>query len=288
VARYAYDPLGRRVERVTGATVTAYTYDEAAILREYRGAVVLRYVHGTGMDEPLLVEEGSEPSFYHADGLGSIVLMTNASGATTSARRYDVWGNLEFGATEQGYSFTGREWDPDAKLYYYRARYYDPGSGRFASEDPIGRAGGLNFYMYADASPAQYTDPSGLAPKMSPITVYYVCCKGGKVGVCRGPNVAAAAGDVGDCMKKHEEKHVHDFTTNRFPCDKEKCSNLPPPPPEEPILTSQKGPVECSAYCEELICLRRKFQSPQVRNRIEYVKEQINKWCQGGTVGCLP
>ena len=62
----------------------------------------------------------------HADGLGSIVAMTDAAGNVTSRRQYDAWGNLEVGADQPGYAFTGREWDPETELYYYRARYYDP------------------------------------------------------------------------------------------------------------------------------------------------------------------
>jgi RHS repeat-associated protein len=56
----------------------------------------------------------------------------------------------------------GREWDPEAGLYYYRARYYDPQVGRFVSEDPIGFAGGLNFYGYVDGNPKEWLDPFGL------------------------------------------------------------------------------------------------------------------------------
>jgi len=61
------------------------------------------------------------------------------------------------------YTYTGREWDADAGLYYYRARWYDPGVGRFMSEDPIGFAGGeANVYRYVGNNPQHYTDPLGL------------------------------------------------------------------------------------------------------------------------------
>jgi RHS repeat-associated protein len=59
-------------------------------------------------------------------------------------------------------AFTGREWDPEINLYYYRARYYDPKVGRFISEDPIGLTGGVNFYGYVGGQPTNAVDPFGL------------------------------------------------------------------------------------------------------------------------------
>lgn len=74
----------------------------------------------------------------------------------------DAWGNLQAGSTTPGYAFTGREWDPETNLYYYRARYYDPKAGRFISEDPIGFGSGTIFYTYVENSPVNFTDPSGM------------------------------------------------------------------------------------------------------------------------------
>jgi RHS repeat-associated protein len=76
----------------------------------------------------------------------------------------DAWGNLESGASTPGYAFTGREWDPETGLYYYRARYYDPKAGRFLGEDPIGFQGGVNFYAYVGSNPSSLRDPYGLDP----------------------------------------------------------------------------------------------------------------------------
>ena len=66
-------------------------------------------------------------------------------------------------------AFTGREWDSETGLYYYRARYYDPKAGRFISDDPIGFAGGPNLRSYVKNNPATMTDPLGLAPR------FWVC-----------------------------------------------------------------------------------------------------------------
>jgi len=45
---------------------------------------------------------------------------------------------------------------------YYRARYYDPSSGRFTSEDPTGFRAGANFYSYVSGNPLIFNDPTGL------------------------------------------------------------------------------------------------------------------------------
>lgn len=121
VAAFLYDALGRRVEKVAGGVTTTYTYNGEDILRQIAGGSTLKYVHGPGIDEPLAQEDGAGVlTYFHADGLGSIVKTTTSAGAVTATRRYDAFGNLELGATN-GYAFTGREWDTETGLAYYRA-----------------------------------------------------------------------------------------------------------------------------------------------------------------------
>ena len=74
-------------------------------------------------------------------------------------------------------AFTGREWDPETGLHYYRARYYDPKSGRFLSEDPIGFQGGINFYAYVDNNPVNFFDPTGLLKAPDPFTTVTGVCE---------------------------------------------------------------------------------------------------------------
>jgi RHS repeat-associated protein len=114
------------------------------------------------VDEPLAADDGTALTYLHADALGSVVRATNNAGVVTLTRAYDVWGRMEAGATESGRAFSGREWDPESGLYYYRARYYDSNSGLFISEDPLRFRGGSNFYGYVRNNPAAYSDPTGL------------------------------------------------------------------------------------------------------------------------------
>jgi len=168
IARFRYDLSGRRVEQTAGGVTHSYSYDGLDILRETINdgstTTTYRYIHGPGIDEPLARENLSTGAlqYYHADGLGSIVKITDGAGAITLSHQYDAWGNLELAADQPGYAFTGREWDPETGLYYYRARYYDPKVGRFISEDPIGFFGGVNFYSYAGGGPTNFRDPFGL------------------------------------------------------------------------------------------------------------------------------
>lgn len=162
---YRYDGLGRRIEKVANGQTKRYIYDGEDILLEYDGSNALqaRYTHGPGIDEPIAVTKGSNTFFYHQDGLGSVTDLTDSSGATAKSYSYDAYGTLidQTGTVEQPYTYTGREFDVESGLYYYRARYYDSATGRWLQKDPIGIEGGLNLYSYTDDDPVNYIDPFG-------------------------------------------------------------------------------------------------------------------------------
>lgn len=90
----------------------------------------------------------------------------------SSDDRYSAFGKLEvlnpdFTAKAANtpllaYTYTGREWEPEAGLYFNRARFYDPSLGRFLSRDPIGEQGSVNLYGYVDNDPINAIDPTGL------------------------------------------------------------------------------------------------------------------------------
>jgi RHS repeat-associated protein len=164
VARFTYDGLGRRAQKVAGGVTRTFVYDGEDILEErLSSGGTIRYVHGPGIDQPLASVDGAGAvGYFLADHLGSIVQTTNAAAQLTLTRQYDPYGNILAGQATSGYAFTGREWDSETGLHYYRARYYDAKVGRFLSEDPIGFTAGINFYSYALNTPSRFTDPYGL------------------------------------------------------------------------------------------------------------------------------
>jgi RHS repeat-associated protein len=133
------------------------------VLVEYEnGALKRRYVHGPGIDEALSVVDASGSYYLHADRLGTVEAVSNSSGQVVSTIGFDSFGEAT-GALASAFGFTGREFDSETGLYFYRARYYSPSLGRFTSKDPIGLDGGdVNFYGYVGNNPVNYTDPWGL------------------------------------------------------------------------------------------------------------------------------
>jgi RHS repeat-associated protein len=166
VATFVYDALGRRVQKVAGGVTRLYVYDHEDIVEERAGADVIRYVHGPGIDDVLAgTTNGADVTYYLADHLGSVVQETNASAQVVLTREYDPWGLPLQGGAVSGFGFTGREWDAESQLHFYRARHYEPRLGRFISTDPIGLLGGINLQAYATNQPVNLIDPSGLDPE---------------------------------------------------------------------------------------------------------------------------
>ena len=175
---YRYDGTGRRIEKkVRGlagqAETVRYVYDKEDIILEYNnlGETTASYLHGPGIDEPLSMNRNNTNYYYHQDGLNSVVMLTDASGTPVQQYAYNAYGSpFVYGQSgslltdsvlvENPYLYTGREYDRESELYYYRARYYNPEMGRFLSEDSTG-IDGFNLYLYAKNNPANYVDPSG-------------------------------------------------------------------------------------------------------------------------------
>jgi RHS repeat-associated protein len=203
--KYRYDALGRRVYTrvVRGldcpnhdpgsgckSLLTRTVWDGDQVLYEIRlpgdtGAAletdapaadsthgVVGYLHAGGIDQPLAIWKSAESVvFPFADYRGVFVTGTCPAavcgqawfpaGQWTSFGDPPIYPNgipVWHGSTIEG----GR----DASGYQYkRNRYYDPNSGRFTQEDPIGLAGGFNLYGFAGGDPVNFGDPFGLCPE---------------------------------------------------------------------------------------------------------------------------
>lgn len=173
-ATYLYGPLGRRLAKVIGNDTTYYYYDKLRVVEE-RGngeAIKATYAFGAGLDEVIYMQRDDRHFFYHQDALGSTTHMTDLEGNIVERYQYDAFGNPEIfnaagspiarSAVDNPYLFTGRRYDAETGLYYYRFRYYSPKLGRFIHRDPLKYSDGLNMYQYVYGNPVNWVDPMGL------------------------------------------------------------------------------------------------------------------------------
>jgi RHS repeat-associated protein len=162
----AYDPALRLYQTSGGASgTTRLAYDGANLIAEYNSsnAMLRRYVHGPGSDEPIAWYEGSgttDRRFLHQDERGSVVAVTNSSGTVLGVNSYDEYG-VPASANLGRFQYTGQTWLSDLGLYYYKARMYSTGLGRFLQTDPIGYRDGMNMYGYVGGDAVNFTDPTG-------------------------------------------------------------------------------------------------------------------------------
>lgn len=116
--------------------------------------------------------------YFHFDGLGSVIALTDADGNIVETYQYSAYGDVKIRTTDgierttsrydNPYLFTARRYDPETGLYYFRARMYNPHIGRFLQTDTIGYNDGINWYTYCKNNPIMLIDSSGTCSYSKP------------------------------------------------------------------------------------------------------------------------
>ncbi|MCY2990852.1 MAG: hypothetical protein NTY19_23695, partial [Planctomycetota bacterium] len=177
--QFVYDVFDRRIVKTVDidgvgsqpAETTRFVYDGLHVWADFdqAGQVTARYLYGDGLDQILArYQPGVGTAWYLADHLGTVRDIVDTAGVVIDHIDYDSFGQIVLETNPaQGdrFKITGREWDVETGLYYYRARYFDPRQGRFVSADPLGfAAGDVNLYRYVGNAPVILRDPLGLEP----------------------------------------------------------------------------------------------------------------------------
>ena len=164
---FKYDPFDRRIYKSSSSGTSVFAYDGDNLIEEANtsGAAQARYLQGLNIDEPLAMLRSASTSYYNADGIGSITSVASSAGALTNTYTYDSFGKLSAstGSLTNPFRYTAREFDSETNLQFSRSRYYEPGAGRFLTEDPMQFKAGYNFYSYVLNDPLNFFDPWGLA-----------------------------------------------------------------------------------------------------------------------------
>ena len=167
--KFTYDVEGRRIGTSTlsgGQQWTVYDGENPYADFNASGVVTYRYLYGAGVDTLLARFDGTNTVWYLGDKLGSVRQLVSTSGAVLDQLTYDSYGNAlseSNPANGDRFKYTGREFDSEIGLQENRDRYFDPHTGRWTKQDPMGfGAGDSNLYRYVGNNPTDLVDPLGL------------------------------------------------------------------------------------------------------------------------------
>ena len=169
-ASYKYDAFGRRIEKKVDGHTTEFLWQGERLIAESAENRYRSYIYEPGSFRPLAMLDGegplkAAPFYYQLDHLGTPQELTDYSGEIMWSAKYRAYGNLaaqDVSEIDNPLRFQGQYFDAETGLHYNRHRYYNPGTGRFLTPDPVKLAGGLNSYQYVP-NPTGWVDPLGLS-----------------------------------------------------------------------------------------------------------------------------
>ena len=224
VVTMIYDAFGNRVAKTVNGVTTQYLVEDDVNPTGYpqvveelvgpigSGVVTRQYTYGLQrISENQVINNTWIASFYGYDGGGSVRNLTNSAAAITDSYEYDAYGNLvnSTGTTPNAYMYRGEAFDSDLGLYYLRARWMNPLTGRFMSRDPEDGIPAdpktMHKYAYANGDPVDEADPSGRSAVAEEVEVTV------KIDLGALPAVAALGCAVNFAYNVIALKVVNDF-----------------------------------------------------------------------------
>jgi len=171
LTRYEYDALGRRSAKITAAGRIDYLWDGNQLIGEHCQDRFTWYLYEPAGNSSqsyrlfALIVQG-EVYYYQLDQLGTPFALLDQHNNLVWQASYSALGQatVSVNVIANPLRFQGQYYDEESGLHYNHFRYYDPQTGRFISQDPIGLLGGLNHYQYAP-NHINWIDPWGLSCK---------------------------------------------------------------------------------------------------------------------------
>jgi RHS repeat-associated protein len=220
VESFGYDGTGLMASHKVGEATSYLTWNESNPLPLLLSDGQNNYLYGPSGLPVEQISSEETPTYYHHDQLGSTRMLTNGGGEVTGTFTYSPYGTLEgsTGSATTPLGFAGQYTLPQSGLQYLRARMYDPRTGQFMSRDPIELLT-RQAYIYADSSPVNVVDPTGLYAPAVPLEAAPTClatpvaaaaCAGTAaaacaiIAACRGA-VGSTASDVYDSLSGQTE-----------------------------------------------------------------------------------
>lgn len=174
-ATYQYDALDRRILKTTASDTIRYFYHGVQCIEEVYSPISSReglgwvsYIYSTALDDILFMHRNNQKYYYHKNHLGSVMSITDSTGSIVETYEYDPYGaptfynttGTEITASTIGniILFSGREYDHETDLYYFRARTMNPILGRFIQHDPLLYVDDINYYSYGINNPLTSVD----------------------------------------------------------------------------------------------------------------------------------